>query len=70
MSERKMYCFAVKVRLEDLPTATALMNESSEWFQSRVSSVTILPDKTTALVVVEHTNDYPYMTDRWRQYCI
>jgi hypothetical protein len=68
MTDRKFYCFAVRIKVSDLPAATALMNESSEWFRSRVSSITIQPDKEEAIVIVEHTNDYPFMTNRWEIY--
>jgi hypothetical protein len=65
----KTYVFVYEVRMQHLTTATALMNSTHEHFHSRVRDIWRDPcegfNSDKVLVVVEHTNDYPYVTNQW-----
>ena len=65
MSDKYIKVF--KVRNEDLPRATTLMNYSSinESFRSRV--INIIAGNSESMVMVEMIDSYPYITNEWEE---
>lgn len=61
-----MYTFAYNVPFDKLPGALQMMNRGSDWFKTRVVSAT--PMEKHVLVIVSHTNDYPFITNEWEKY--
>lgn len=66
--------YVYEVYLQHLTTVTQLMNCESDHFSSRVLAIWRDPcdgpimDSAKALVVVEHSNDYPCVTNEWEPF--
>jgi len=57
------YIEIYKIRNEDLPKATKVLNGNWTAFKSKV--VDIIIDKNTSLLIVELNGSYPFITNQW-----